>query len=275
MPEPRSRPRAPALCCAKLFYLISASNAARSLMEIRNIQPFLHYFGTVRERTMRVARCIPPDKIDWSYAPGKFTLGDLLRHIAVTERYLFAENIRGGTSRYVSLGKELADGLDNVLFFMDRLHQESMEIFSRLSDGDLKGKCRNVGGTDMTVWKWLRAMTEHEIHPRGQIYLYLGILGVPTPPLYGLTSEGGEGARQSLSGKLFDLAAEEFDRSLIELRTQLVALRRAGNVAHGNFDSTENRLQADSRLGREAAQLAGIPRVAPLVFGDLCTLAGH
>jgi uncharacterized damage-inducible protein DinB len=158
-------------------------------MEIRCIQPFLEYFGNLRGRTMRVARCVPANKIDWSYAPGKFTLGDLLRHIAVTERYLFAENIRGGTSRYVSHGKELADGLDNVLFFMDRLHQESMEIFSRLSDGDLEGKCRNVGGADMTVWKWLRAMTEHEIHHRGQIYLYLGILGVPTPPLYGLTSE--------------------------------------------------------------------------------------
>jgi hypothetical protein len=25
-------------------------------MEIRTIQPFLHYFGNVRERTMRVAR---------------------------------------------------------------------------------------------------------------------------------------------------------------------------------------------------------------------------
>ena len=158
-------------------------------MVIRSIQPFLEYFGNLRGRTMRVARCVPANKIDWSYAPGKFTLGDLLRHIAVTERYLFAENIRGGTSRYVSHGKELADGLDNVLFFMDRLHQESMEIFSRLSEGDLQRKCRNAGGTDMTVWKWLRAMTEHEIHHRGQIYLYLAILGVPTPPLYGLTSE--------------------------------------------------------------------------------------
>jgi uncharacterized damage-inducible protein DinB len=158
-------------------------------MEIRTIQPFLQYFGNIRDRTMRVARSIPPDKIDWSYAPGKFTLGDLLRHIAVTERYLFAENIHGGTSRYVSHGKELADGLDNILAFMERMHQESMEIFSKLSDAALQSKCRNVGGMDMAVWKWLRAMTEHEIHHRGQIYLYLGILGVPTPPLYGLTSE--------------------------------------------------------------------------------------
>ena len=82
-------------------------------MEIRTIGPFLHYFGNVRERTMRVARCIPPDKIDWTYAPAKFTLGDLLRHLAVAER----------------------------------------------------------------------------IHHRGQVYIYLSLLGVATPPLYGLTSE--------------------------------------------------------------------------------------
>jgi len=158
-------------------------------VEIRTIQPFLQYVGNLRERTMRVARCIPADKVDWTYAPGKFTIGDLLRHIAVTERYLFAENIRGGVSRYITHGKELADGLDNILVFMERMHSESMEIFSKLSDADLEAKCRNVGGMDMAVWKWLRAMTEHEIHHRGQIYLYLGILGVPTPPLYGLTSE--------------------------------------------------------------------------------------
>ena len=32
-------------------------------------------------------------------------------------------------------------------------------------------------------------MTEHEIHHRGQLYLYLGILGVATPPIFGLTEE--------------------------------------------------------------------------------------
>jgi uncharacterized damage-inducible protein DinB len=32
-------------------------------------------------------------------------------------------------------------------------------------------------------------MVEHEAHHRGQIYSYLGILGVPTPPIFGMTSE--------------------------------------------------------------------------------------
>jgi uncharacterized damage-inducible protein DinB len=158
-------------------------------MEIRTIQPFLHYFGNVRERTMRVARCIPPDKIDWTYAPGKFTLGDLLRHLAVAERYMWAENVQCQPARYTTHSKELADGYENVMAFVERLHAESMEIFARLTDQDLQRKCKTPDNAPITIWKWLRLMPEHEIHHRGQIYLYLGMLGVKTPPLYGLTSE--------------------------------------------------------------------------------------
>ena len=158
-------------------------------MEISTIEPFLKYFGNIRERTLRVARCVPPDKIDWSYAPGKFTLGDLLRHLAVSERWMWAETVSGRPSRYTSHGKELADGYDNVIAFMERLHAESLEIFRKLSDRELQQKCRTPDGAPITKWKWLRSMPEHEIHHRGQIYLYLGILGVATPPLYGLTSE--------------------------------------------------------------------------------------
>jgi uncharacterized damage-inducible protein DinB len=158
-------------------------------MEIRTIDSFLQYFKNVRERTMRVARCIPPDKVDWGYAPGKFTLGDLLRHIAVAERFMWAETLQGHTSRYATHGKELADGYDDVMAFMEKKHAESMEIFAKLSDEELQSKCKTPDGAEITKWKWLRLMVEHEIHHRGQIYLYLGMLGVPTPPLYGLTSE--------------------------------------------------------------------------------------
>jgi uncharacterized damage-inducible protein DinB len=158
-------------------------------MEVLTIQPFLHYFGSVRERTMRVARCIPPDKIDWTYAPGKFTLGDILRHLAVAERYMWAENVQCQPSRYTTHGKELAEGHENVMAFMERLHSESLDIFRRLTDEDLQRKCKTPDNAPITTWKWLRLMVEHEIHHRGQVYLYLAMLGVRTPPLYGLTSE--------------------------------------------------------------------------------------
>lgn len=158
-------------------------------MEVHTIQPFLQYFGSVRERTMRVARCIPPDKIEWTYAPGRFTLGDLLRHLGLTERYLWGENVQGRPSRYQAHGTEFADGYEKVLAFVGKMHGESLEIFSRLTDEDLQKKCTTPDGAPITTWKWLRLMVEHEIHHRGQMYMYLSLLGVATPPLYGLTSE--------------------------------------------------------------------------------------
>ena len=127
--------------------------------------------------------------MDWTYREGKFTLGDLVRHIATIERYMFAETVSGRPSRYAGCGKELADGYATILEFAERLHRESMQIFAQLTGEDLNRKCATPDGAPITTWKWLRAMVEHEIHHRGQIYLYLSMLGVPTPPLYGLTSE--------------------------------------------------------------------------------------
>jgi uncharacterized damage-inducible protein DinB len=147
------------------------------------------YFEKVRARTTRVADCIPPDRLEWTWAPGKFTLGDILRHLAGIERDMYAENALGRPSRYSGCGRELAEGPEAVRAYVDRCHAESMAIFRSLSDADLERLCETPAGAKLPVGKWLRLMIEHEVHHRGQLYMALGILGVPTPPIYGLTSE--------------------------------------------------------------------------------------
>jgi uncharacterized damage-inducible protein DinB len=158
-------------------------------MEISTVQSFLDYFRKIRERTMRVVACIPHDKVEWRAAPGKFTLGDLARHIAATERNVFAECACGGRNRYAGCGCELADGRDAIVRFMEQMHSQSMEMLGQLSDAQLQQKCQSAEGAPMTRWKLLRSMVEHEVHHRGELYAYLGLLGVNVPPLYGLTSE--------------------------------------------------------------------------------------
>lgn len=158
-------------------------------MEIRSVEQFLEYWASVRGRTRRVIACIPPDRIEWTYQPGRFTLGDQVRHLAAIERYMYAETVAGRASAYPGCGRELADGYDATLRWFDDRAAESLAIFRELSDADLQRKSLTPAGTPITTWKWLRAMVEHEAHHRGQVYLMLGMLGVPTPPLYGLTSE--------------------------------------------------------------------------------------
>ena len=132
------------------------------------IQTFLGYFDGVRERTRRVVRCVPPDQMEWRIRPGAFSFGDTLRHLATLERDMFVENACRRPSRYRGHTVDLAEGYDAVLEFEGRLHGESIEILSTLTPEDLQAKCETPAGTPITVWKWLRAMVEHEAHHRGQ-----------------------------------------------------------------------------------------------------------
>ena len=158
-------------------------------MIIPSIDDFLPYVESVRARTRRVVEAIPAELVEWTHRDGAFTLGDIVRHIAATERYMFAETARGNPSTYPGHGRELADGHEAVVAYLDRTHAEAVDIYRSLTPEALARRCTTPAGTSISTWKWLRAMVEHEIHHRGQLYLMLGMLGVRTPPIYGLTEE--------------------------------------------------------------------------------------
>ena len=84
-------------------------------MEIQSVKQFLEYWANLRERTRRVAICVPPERLEWTYRVGAFTFGDLIRHLATIERYMYAETVAGRPSRYPGCGRELADGYHAVL----------------------------------------------------------------------------------------------------------------------------------------------------------------
>lgn len=158
-------------------------------MEIRSVDGFLGYLARVRERTERMVGLVPDRRFGWRPEPGAFSFADLLRHVAALERYKFAENVRDQPSRYPGHGPDLAEGPEQVRAFWRRCRDESLAIFEGLADDDLSRPCTTPAGAELRTWKWLRALVEHEVHHRGQLYLMLRGVGVETPPLFGLTSE--------------------------------------------------------------------------------------
>lgn len=158
-------------------------------MRIGSASEFVDYWRGVRKRTTRVVEQIRAEDLEWTYAPNRWAIGDIVRHLAGIERDMYAENVSGRPARYPGHGRDLADGLDAVRVYHDRKHAESMEIFSQLTPEQLTQKCATPAGTPITTWKWLRAMVEHEAHHRGQLYMMLGMRGVSAPPIFGLTEE--------------------------------------------------------------------------------------
>ncbi len=104
---------------------------------------------------------------------------------------MFAENVSGRPSTYPGHGRELADGYGEVVAYFRRQHQDAVALLEAADARRIwrpplpDPRRRQPAGLEMA-----RSMVEHEIHHRGQIYIYLGMLGVPTPPLCnGLTEE--------------------------------------------------------------------------------------
>jgi uncharacterized damage-inducible protein DinB len=152
-----------------------------------DLAAFLDYLASVHGRTRCLVALIPSDALEWAPAPGRWSAGDQVRHLAGIERWMYAETIAGRPSRYPGHGRALADGASAVLTYYDRLHAEARGIFAALTPEALAAKTLTPAGAPITTWKWLRAMLEHEAHHRGQLYMTLGLLGVVTPPIYGLT----------------------------------------------------------------------------------------
>jgi uncharacterized damage-inducible protein DinB len=148
---------------------------------------FVEYWSSVRGRTRRLIPLIPSDRLEWAPEPGRWSLGDTVRHLAGIERWMYAETMHGRPTAYPGHGRELADGLDAVLAYHDRCHSEAMDLFRTLSPEQWVGRSVTPGNTSITTWKWARAMVEHEAHHRGQMYFLLGLLHVQTPPIFGLS----------------------------------------------------------------------------------------
>jgi uncharacterized damage-inducible protein DinB len=158
-------------------------------MDVHDPARFLEYLDRVHARTRRVVALVPPADVEWAPRDGWFTFGGLVRHLAGIERWMYGETVQGRPSRYPGHDASLADGWGATLAYYDRLHAESRAIFAALTPARLQERCETPAGTPITVGKWLRAMVEHEAHHRGQLYLMLALRDVPTPPIYGLTSE--------------------------------------------------------------------------------------
>lgn len=158
-------------------------------MEIKTIQKFLSYYENIRSGTKAVIQTIPAEKINWTYKTGKFTIGDIIRHIAAIERNLFAEIVLGNPTAYVGCGQEIADGYQPTIAYFDQMHTESVAIFKSLKDEYLDHKITTVNGAQTSLSNFLRALVVHEIHHRAALCIYLNLLDIQTPPVLGLTAE--------------------------------------------------------------------------------------
>jgi uncharacterized damage-inducible protein DinB len=155
---------------------------------IHSIQGFTAYFAGVRKRTLTYARAVPADRLNWSPQAGEFTCADILRHIASSES-MFVGVVTQSKWKYDGHGGDQTS-LDELIALLDRTHAEAMNALQSLPDSELdQPRTALEGNTQVKAWRWLMAMTEHEIHHRSQLAMYLLLMGITPPHIFGLGVE--------------------------------------------------------------------------------------
>ncbi len=153
-----------------------------------NFREFLATLEGVRKRTLNYALEFPDDRAGWAPVEGKFTTGDLIRHLGSAEA-MFSRVIAGGPWSYDGHDQDKGATLKEALSFLDRQHQAAISTFRDLPDAVLSEKRLTLQGFEVKAGRLLFSMLEHEIHHRGQLAVYLQLAGRQPPQIYGLKVE--------------------------------------------------------------------------------------
>jgi uncharacterized damage-inducible protein DinB len=155
---------------------------------IRTVDSFITYFESIRRRTLTYIRTIPADGGDWSPKVGEFTCGDIVRHLAAAE-IMFVGAVVEGKWRYAGHTDSTEPGLDTAVARLEETHALAMDSLRGLTDAELDQLRPTLNGPPVKAWRLLLALVEHEVHHRSQLAVYLALMGVEPPQIYGLGVE--------------------------------------------------------------------------------------
>ena len=158
---------------------------------ITSVAEFRKYFEGVRGRTHNYVKTIPPDEINWSPGPQRFSCGDLVRHLAATEQMYVTVVLENKWQYHGHEPTEHTWTLDGIIAELNVLHDNAMEKLLTLPDNQLnEPRFGPVPDTrPLKAWRWLMLMVEHEIHHRSELASYLTQMGYQPPQIYGLSFE--------------------------------------------------------------------------------------
>ena len=153
----------------------------------------LQEFETEAGTTRRVLERIPSDKLAWKPHPKSMSLGVLGLHVAASPGVICGW-ANEDVTQFKGEPSPTPASTDEILAAHDASVLKSKDILGKLGDEGLKGMwSAKVGNnTLMTMPKaaLVRAIVmNHWIHHRGQLSVYLRLLDVAVPSIYGPSAD--------------------------------------------------------------------------------------
>lgn len=146
------------------------------------------------ETTKNVLARVPSDKLDWKPHPRARSAGDLAWHVAALPARIAAMASREEADVMAVRQPPRPDSIEAIVAAFTAGLDSAREALSKLSDEDMEKKFLFRRG-DVTMahlpkHAFLRTvLLNHSYHHRGQLAVYLRMLDVAVPPIYGPTAD--------------------------------------------------------------------------------------
>ncbi len=157
---------------------------------------FLVDFNNEIHKTRRLLQAVPDDNPDWKPHEKSFSIGKLAGHVgdlAGWPAFLAQDELVFTPGSYKPLDL-VRGGRDALLAGFDEKAKQSQTVVAGMDDDHI-GKHWKLKFGDHTVVDLPRSVVlrdvclHHLIHHRGQLTVYLRLLGKPVPGLYGPSAD--------------------------------------------------------------------------------------
>ena len=144
--------------------------------------------------TRRLLKRVPADQLSWKPHPKSMSLGQLALHIAQGPGFLIGWAAADSSEVPDSAGPSEATSVEQILSTHDKGVDTVKKTLGRLGDSGLQGMCKVTKGgatlIEMPKKGLVRTLVlNHLVHHRGQLSVYLRLLNVPVPPIYGPSAD--------------------------------------------------------------------------------------
>ena len=155
-------------------------------------EPFIAELQHEAATTRKMLERVPQDALAWKPHEKSRTLGEIAAHIANLPGLFIATLNRDEFDRYDY--KSAVATSSDILETFDRNISGALEVLKTQSDERLLASWRYKYGErvifEMPRLAVIRAMAlNHMIHHRGQLSVYLRLLDIPLPSVYGPTAD--------------------------------------------------------------------------------------
>jgi uncharacterized damage-inducible protein DinB len=162
---------------------------------VNQVESMLREFHEEAGTTKRVLGRVPADKLGWKPHERSMSLGQLALHIAtvpggiarITKPDAFDVSQSNFDPPMPKSMEEIHSALEESVRTVERTLKETTEDAAEANWHLMSGETELAKMPRVTVWRSL--MLNHWYHHRGQLAVYLRLLDVPVPSIYGPSAD--------------------------------------------------------------------------------------